>query len=266
MEEEVPNETTTGEPPAAPEPDQEIAPAWSPPPEAAPSAPDDTERTGMHDWLRARPVRVTVEPDAFEGAMSFPFLRYLNEIVSTAGLRNGEHAAETVFMVTVAPQLFRGESALNWYGTVELDVEVFLEGTDAPKVTTSITGPPTLSRISSEDAQLNSLREIQGQTLRHAVTAIREELSDAIASRGIPYRVERSGGSRDEIFAVFRSLGIPAVEPEDPVSDVFPEVWLLFGPPATISRELGDILDGSGYGHAMHPLNRTITIIYNEEN
>jgi len=198
--------------------------------------------------------------------MSFAFRRYLNEIVSAAGIRSNGPVAETAFLIDIAPELSRTESAVNRYGTAVLNVRVTLEGADAPAVATSITGPSTLSRLSSEDAQLNSLREISGRTLQYAVATLGEELSEEIASRGIPYRIARSGGSRDELHAVLRSLGIPQRDTGGFDSGDFPEVWLLFGSPGTISRRLGDILDGSGYEHGMHPLHRTITITYNEEN
>lgn len=260
------NGTPVTELPPPTVPEKETSPEWEPPGIVAPPFPDGAKRSEMLGWLRSRPTRVVIDDPPADGAMALPFRRYLSEIVSAAGLSTGSTAGETVFEVVITPELSAEASALNRYGSVRLHLNVALEGPEGPTVTTSLTGPTVMSRLSSPDAQLNSLRAIERAAVRRAVEALREELSDRIASRGIPYPVIGASGRADEIHAVLRSLGVPGGTALEAERGVEQKVWYLFGSPAAISRELGDIFDGSRYDYALHPLNRTITIIYNEEN
>ncbi|MFW5643562.1 MAG: hypothetical protein ACOCYQ_05995 [Alkalispirochaeta sp.] len=247
-------------------PDKDTSPAWKPPGIVAPLLPDGAERSEMLGWLRSRPTRVVIDDPPVDGAMVFPFRRYLSEIISAADLSIGSTAGETIFEIVITPELSAEASALNRYGSVRLHLTVALEGPEGFTGATSLTGPTMLSRLSSPDAQLNSLRAIESAAVRRAVETLRDELSGRIASRGIPYSITSTSGRADEVHAVFRSLGVPGGTAFEADHGVEHEVWYLFGSPVAISRELGDIFDGSRYNYAIHPLNRTITIIYNEEN
>ena len=114
-----------------------------------------------------------------------------------------------------------------------------------------------LSRVSHEDAHLNSLRKIDPTAVRRAIDSLQDELADAVAERGVPFSVEPfPDESDDDLFAVLRSLGVPGEQER---------IWRLYDSPERIRAEIAELLSKSSYRVLLNPLTREIKFLYNEE-
>lgn len=256
-----PNESGAGD---APEP-------WTAPTSTAPDRPDAQQRRSIAAWVLGRPLRIT-EPTrrsrgghthSLTGAQDLLYRSYLNQLLADAEIVLDQGAAESAIALTVIPEFRSDDSDRNAYGATTLIVLLRLEGpgSSGTEARTELHGPLVLSRVSHEDAHLNSLRRIDPTAMGRAVNALRGELAEMVADRGIPFSVTRISGqfvdrTDEDVYAVLRSLGVPD-EPE--------RVWRLYDSPEHVRQEIAALLVGSAYRFLLNPLTREIRFLYNDE-
>ncbi|MDA3950155.1 MAG: hypothetical protein PF508_13170 [Spirochaeta sp.] len=233
---------------------------WEPPTTVAPDRPDAAQRRLIASWIRERPLRISGQRGrTAPGAQELLYRSYLNQLFADAGIQFEQGAAESTIVLTVTPEFQSDESDRNAYGATTLIAVLRLEGPEVvgTEAHTELHGPLVLSRVSHEDAHLNSLRRIDPTAVRHAITTLRGELADMVAERGVPFSIAPfPDRAAEDVYAVLRSLGIP---------DERDRVWHLYDSPERIRTEIAELLVGSSYGFLLNPLTREIRFLYNEE-
>lgn len=260
-----PPETPVGDPEKADEMEEEASAAeeWEPPSMVAPEIVPPEQREAIARWVATLPYVLDYNTRRLDPAFSLLLRRYLRE--ATANVRPVDRRVnENVFRVSITPTLIADASAKNEYGATELTIVVRLEGPASPVATAKIEGPWSLSRVSSTDAQLNSLRRIDPETIARVVATLRADVVDELSYQGVPFRVlfpmppEVDGSIAEDMAGtlntVFRSIGTPR-DSEG--------VWQFHAPPQVVQRSLASILADSPFGFSIYPLTRDIRIIYN---
>lgn len=254
-------------PPEESPPEDEIVP-WSPPDVVAPSTVPVDARPTLERWVSQRDTLYNVEVYHPVPGARLIAARYIQEMIA-AGEEIDQNTSESAFRVTIVPTFRSEQSEKNRYGAVELSIAVSLEGPDLHRSETTVVGPLMLSRVSSTDGQLNSIRRIDRNRFHDAIQTLRAEIGDDVSQHGLPYRViypppgikapndHPIGDDTTHVGAltrVFRSIGIPSQ---------IDGVWYLYAPPEPLRDYLQVVFQGSGYDFLIHPLTREIRIIYN---
>lgn len=239
---------------------------WAPPSEMAPAVVPLEKRDAIVRWIDTLPYIFEYETTRHDPGTSLVLRRYLRELMAAVGPVD-RRVGENALRVTITPTLISDASAKNDYGVAEVSLALRLEGPSSPVVIETVEGQWSLSRVSSIDAQLNSLRRIDPSIIARAVDALREKAAGEFAIRGIPYRIEYPDGTggdgenrddgeevRELIDAVFHSIGTPI----DTAG-----IWQLHAPPDAVGGSLETILVDSPFDFSINPLTRDIRIIYN---
>jgi hypothetical protein len=233
-----------------PEPDdRERTPPWEPPTDVAPDTPSGEARRELARWVTERPLVVRVTDS--DGTSGFSVHRtYVMEFVAAGSFgASGDSAGDSgvVLDFRTAPRIVPSER--NFYAAADLILTMYLQGFGTEQVETTVMGPTVLSTLSHGDAWLNSLRRIDVAGIERAVGALKEELAESIAGRGLTYILEYSDeGSRDEQYAVLRSLGFPGDETE---------MWYIPLPPVLLRNRIAGLLDGYDHEFILNPATRS---------